>query len=87
MFSMFARSSIVLHPFLPENFPKKSATPPSRAAQVAWCLNEWTQCGNYGGPRCFDIAKLVNISPIKLLVGGLEHHFYFPIYGVSNHPN
>ena len=24
---------------------------------------------------------------IILLVGGLEHQFYFPIYWVSNHPN
>ena len=26
-------------------------------------------------------------NPHELLVGGLEHQFYFPIYWVANHPN
>ena len=32
-------------------------------------------------------VKASDIMTILLLVGGLEHEFYFPIYWVSNHPN
>ena len=31
--------------------------------------------------------NFIKLEEQPLLVGGLEHQFYFPIYWVANHPN
>ena len=53
------------------------------------CDEQWLSSAYLWPQRC--VRKQCHSVPLchswYLLVGGLEHEFYFPIYWVANHPN